>query len=612
MKTEIDSTENNKLSRFCLIKKIGRIVRTFSLTEKTIFGVLLGIFVISGAGILLKVNNSFLVDVPRGGGTLREGIIGTPRFINPLIAVSTADKDLTSLVFAGLTRKDADGNIVPDLAERYEISEDQLEYRFFLRDDLKFHDGEKLTTDDVVFTVLKAQDPEIASPKRSEWVGVSMEKISDTEIVFHLKQPYGPFLENTTVGILPRHLWEKIMTGGFSLSKYNTEPIGAGPYKLDDIKRDKTDIPESYTLSAFKNYSLGRPFIDKIVLSFVKNEEELIGLFGAGEIDSFGGINPATAKILEQASANILTSPLPRIFGLFFNQNEARILAESAVRRALEVATPKEQIITDVLSGFARSVNGSIPSRLVTDENLSNEDADESDTPEESEETEGGAETEEGAESDESAEDYDEAIATAQSILEKSGWEKNDDGIYEKEKDKQISLLSLSISTNDVPELVETANLVADSWKKIGADVSVKVFEPGDLSQTIIRPRNFEVLLFGMVIHNYPDLYAFWHSSQRIDPGLNITNYANITVDKLLDNLRNLTDKTEIRATIKKFNENIAEDRPAIFLYSPEFIYVLPAEIQGVKFNNITSGEDRFTNIYEWFIETDRVWGIFN
>lgn len=331
MNTEINSTLNNKV-RFGFFKKISKIVETFSLTEKIFFGIFSVILIVSSLGILIKVNNYFLVNVPESGGVLREGIIGTPRFINPLISVSAADKDITSLVFAGLTRKTSDGKIIPDLAERYEISEDGLEYRFFLRDNLKFHDGKKVTTEDVIFTVLKAVDPEIDSPKRPEWIGITPQKISDTEIVFSLRQPYPHFLESTTLGILPKHLWENILSGGFNFSKFNTEPVGAGPYKLDKIKRDTTDIPESYTLSAFKNYALGKPFIEKIVLQFVSNENSLIELLDAGKIDSFGGITANTAKILEDSNANLVTSPLPRIFGLFFNQNESRFLADSSVK----------------------------------------------------------------------------------------------------------------------------------------------------------------------------------------------------------------------------------------------------------------------------------------
>jgi len=587
---DTNSTLINTKTRFGFIKNVTQVIKSFSFTEKIIFGVFSFALLVSSISILIKINNHFLVNIPENGGILREGIIGTPRFINPLLAVSTADKDVTSLIYSGLTRKDINENFIPDLAERYEISDDGLEYKFILKDNLRFHDGTKLTTEDIAFTVIKAQDPEIESTKRSEWIGVSFDRVSDTEIIFKLKQPYKPFIENTTLGILPKHLWENIPTGGFGLSIYNTEPIGSGPYKLDGIKKDNTDIPESYTLSAFKNYTLGKAFINKIVLQFVKNEADLVGLFESGKIDSLGGLKAETAQKLKDEGANLLTSPLPRIFGLFFNQNESRILADSSVRKALEITTPKDEIINNILFGFAKTANNSIPPALDLEKSLSNP----------------------SIEISTSTIPTDDSIARAQSILEANGWKKNEDGIYEKEKDKQKSIFSLSISTSNVPELVQVANLVADSWKKVGIDASVKVFEPGDLSQTIIRPRNFEVLLFGMIIHRYPDLYAFWHSSQRIDPGLNITSYANISVDKLLDDLRTLTDKEKIESSIAEFNQNITEDKPAIFLYTPQFIYILPKNIGGVKFNNITSGEDRFMNIYEWFTETDKVWRIFN
>ena len=562
-------------------KNIKTIFYSFSLTEKVILAIFFSLFLISIFSILIQTNNRFLVDIPNRGGTFHEGVVGTPRFINPLLAVSDADKDLTSLIFSGLTRKNVEGEIVPDLAEQFEVSEDRLEYHFYLRNNLEFHDGTRLTTDDVIFTILKAQEPSTESPKRANWEGVSIERVSETEIIFKLKQPYSDFLENTTLGILPRHLWEDIVSGGFSLSKYNVEPIGSGPYAVKRIKRDSTNIPKSYTLESFKNYALGRANVNTIVFHFARNDEELVEMFNGKTIDSMGGIDPESVSKIKRNGYSLVSSSLPRIFGIFLNQNENPILAEGSVREALNVATPKESIVNDILYGFAKVVNE--PTLVTIEKEISAVDKD----------------TADGSKAE-----------AAKIILEKAGWQKNENGIYTADRSGEPLLLSLTVSTSNIPELVLIAEKIVDNWEAIGAEVNLKIFDISDLNQSVIRPRNFEALLFGMVVDKETDLYAFWHSSQRADPGLNITGYANITADSLLEELRNNIEKQ--KDTLVQFNNVIKSDRPAIFLYAPEFIYIVPEKIKGVEINNIIERQDRFLNIADWYIETEKVWKIFN
>ena len=565
-------------------KRVEDAVFSFSLTEKILFWTFVVIFIGSAFSLAIRVSNTFLVNVPGFGGTIREGIIGTPRFINPLLASSNIDRDLTSLVYSGLMRKTATNSFLPDLADKYEVSEDKLQYTFYLKDNIEFHDGTPITTDDIIFTILKTQDPQTDSSKKTLWEGVSIEKISPTKIIFRLQKPNINFIQNTTMGILPKHLWDVVLDGGFSLSKYNNEPIGSGPYKVSKIKRDSTNIPISYTLEANSKYSLGKPYISKIIFFFAKNTEELIQMFNNGKISSIAGIEPKTVKQIEGSKTRIIALPLPRIFGVFLNQNESPILANSEVREALDIATPKTDIVEKTLSGFASKIKNPIPIQLYKQE----------------------------ADKKEQVSTTQSNIDAGRMILEKAGWTKNENGIFVLETEDENLMLSFSISTSNVPELVAVATQITEAWRKLGADVALKVFEISDLNQTVIRPRNFDALLFGMVVDQYLDLYGFWHSSQRIDPGLNITGYTNITVDKNLEKLKKSTNENDIQEILREFNKNMQEDLPAIFLYSPEFIYIVPKEINGIQIDNITNTEDRFMNINEWFIQKDKVWRIFN
>jgi len=191
-------------------------IASFSITEKIIFYFFLCVLIVSSFLLLWKVNQSFLVEFPARGGQLKEGIIGSPRFINPILAMSDADRDMTSLIYSGLMKSNSKGDLVPDLAESYSISKDGLVYKFKLKDNVYFHNGEKVTTDDVEFTINETQDSALKSPKRANWDGVTVKKLNDREIEFVLKQPYSPFLENTTLGILPKKIWANFDSDQFS------------------------------------------------------------------------------------------------------------------------------------------------------------------------------------------------------------------------------------------------------------------------------------------------------------------------------------------------------------------------------------------------------------
>ncbi len=515
--------------------------------------------------------------IPAKGGEITEGIIGTPRFINPLIANSEADRDLTELIFSGLMRSTATGELVPDLAESYEISEDKLQYTFHLKD-AYFHDETKVTADDIIYTIEKTQDADIKSPKLSNWEGIEVAKTDDKTVVFTLPQPYAPFLQNTTLGILPKHIWGKIENSEFGLNVFNVEPIGSGPFMISKITKNNLGIAEIYSLKSFDKFAINEPYLNKINFVFVKNQEELFSKFENDEIDSIQGISPEKAKELLDNGVSIQNYTLPRIYGIFLNQTKATVFTDPAVRKALNILIPRDEITQEVFKGFAVPINSPIPNK-------------------------------EYAKSEKS---QDELVAEAKSILEKAGWKLNADGKYVLEKGSDKKMLAFTLTTSNVPELVQTAEKTVEVWKKLGADVTLQVYQPGDFNQNIIRSRNYDAVLFGMVIGKDLDLYAFWHSSQRNDPGLNIAGYANIDTDKLLTQIRE-TDDLEIKnQKLDLFEKEIIKDIPAFFIYSPKFIYVLPDKIMGIEIGNLTRSDERFLNVHEWYVNTDKVLKIFN
>ncbi|MBI3632005.1 MAG: hypothetical protein HY225_00970 [Candidatus Vogelbacteria bacterium] len=572
-------------------KEINLALNSFSKKERIVFFAFVIIFIVSLISILKKENDKYLVEIPTLGGNVTEGVIGeTPRFINPLLATSDADRDLTQLIYSGLLRVDENGKYIPDLAESYDISSDGLVYTFRIRKAAVWQDGKPVTADDIEFTILKAKDPAIKSFKRPGFEGVSVEKSDDKTIVFKLKQRYAPFLENLTIGILPKHIWGNISYESFASSNYNIKPIGSGPYKIDYIATKKASDsaygislePEYYDLTPFAYFTLGVAKIETVRIRFYSNEDNLLMAYRSGEIDAINTIPPQIAKTMESQGIKIIESTLPRVFGVFFNQNHSKVIADKYVRMALNQVIDRQDIVDKVLLGFGTEIGGPIlntsPLSIV-------------------------------ASSTDSAAGR---VASAQKILTSGGWKYNKKkGIWEKTVKKSTLALAVNISTANTPELRGTAEIIKKNWEDLGIKVNLNVYEIGDLNQNIIRPRKYDALFFGEIIGRNPDLFSFWHSSQRNDPGINISMYTNSKADKLLEAARIELDQDRKDKEYGDFQKELDNDIPAIFIYSPRFLYVQPSKIKNSAVGSITIPSDRFLNIYKWYIDTDKVWKIF-
>lgn len=573
-----------------ILSKINGLIKTFSLSEKTLFGIFVVILIVSTFNMLTRINFAYTSEVPQFGGTLTEGFVGTPRFINPTLALSDTDRDLTTLLYSGLMRLSAKDQLIPDLAENYSISEDGVTYTFNLRKDAVFHDDVPVTADDVIFTIKTIQDPAFKSPQLSHWDGVIAEKVDQHTVTFTLAQAYNPFLYNTTVGILPIHLWQDVPAEEFAFHILNNQPIGSGPFELSRIERHRSGIPSQYILKSFDKFTLSKPFIETFELNFYRNYEDALEALQNRSIDSLHGISSRSAYAVENTDEHMIHRiSLPRAFGVFLNQSEAPALENTQVRRALSYAINRQSLINNVLSGYGKPLFGPIPQSLVDFT----------------------VHTPEIPELSASSTFNNPQLDTALSLLSEAGWERNTNGIIHK-ADNEEEILSLSLVTNSIPELVQSAEFVAKQWKTLGINVDLQIYEPNDVTQNVIRTRDFQSLLFGQVLDRNLDLYAFWHSSQRHDPGLNISGYANITVDKRLEEIRTLNHTAEREEKIKEIEDEVVTDMPVIFLYSPELIYTTPPHLSYTLPETIITSTDRFADVHNWFLKTERVWNIFN
>ncbi|MDD3662704.1 MAG: peptide ABC transporter substrate-binding protein [Candidatus Pacebacteria bacterium] len=582
-------------------KELLEAINSFSKRKFALFFLMIILSLVSTVILLNKINSELMTTVPINGGTLTEGIVGMPTLINPVLALSDADKDLTSIVYSGLMRKLPDGSFIPDLAETYTVSDDGLIYTFKIREDAQFHDGKKVTTEDVIFTVEKIKDPLIKSPRRNGWDGISITKQDDLTLTFTLKQPYLSFMDNMTIGILPLHIWKNVSIPEFSLSPLNIKAVGSGPYQIESVKKDSSNFPEEYKLKRFKNFTLGLPHIKYIKIISYANEKDLIKALLSHSIDQASGINSENAEDLKKEGYTIHTTTLPRIFGIFFNNANNKALADQNVIKALDKALDRESIINEVFKGYGEIIQNPIPNNIFKTEVPSS---------------------------------YKKSkIADAKKILEDDGWYLDEDGIFTKGgikvetktktvRGKEVTeevktdngpiiKLSFSLTTGDTKDLKETAELIKNQFALIGIGVDVKIYETGQLNQ-LIRSRNYEALLFGQLVNHESSLYSFWHSSQRTDPGLNIAMYNSKKVDGILESIQKISTQEDRTLRYKEFIAEFEKDIPALLIYSPKYLYVTSKNLNNIYFNSLVNSSDRFNSIYNWYANQERVWKIFN
>ncbi len=606
--------------------------------------------------------------VPSEGGVYIEGVIGSPRFINPVYAASSdVDRDLTELIYSGLMKYDEKGKIVPDLTEEYKVIEDGKIYEFTLKENLLWQDEKPLNADDVVFTIKTIQNPSSKSPVRANWLGVKVEKISDLSVRFELSNPSAVFLENCTLKILPAHIWQDITSQNFPLSIYNLKPVGSGPYKLKTLAQDNQGNIKSLELVANQNYAGKKPNIPKIIFFFFEKEDDEISAFNSGQIKGFSPLSPQKEQNLKNQDFSEYLLSLPRYFAVFFNPEKSKILSEKNVRQALNYGTNKEEIVDKILFKQGRVVDSPILPDIYGFEKPEKTYEFNQATARQLLDAAGFVEKEtgirekiikkepafqfksnlklgsQGTEVKElqkclakDPEIYPEGEVTGyfgnktkeavikfqekykEEILQPSGLQSGTGEVLKNTQNKLNELcaapaeeklpLSFTLTTVDQPVLVNVASLLKEQWKSLGINVEIKAVDILTLGQEVIRSRDYEMFLFGEVLNAVPDLFPFWHSSQIKDPGLNLAGYDNKECDKLLEEARESLDEKERENALEKFQNILIGDAPTVFLYGPDYLYLVSKEIKGVNAEIITDSSKRFSGVENWYIKTKRVW----
>ncbi len=571
----VGSLSKTRLPRLGQLKYLSRIL---SRRDYRFLQILCAILLVNVVFLGWKAYLASTVEVPKYGGTYTEGLVGSPQYINPLfLHANDSDRDLVHLIYSGLVSYTADRTIVPDLAEKYEVSKDQKVYTFHLRKNVKWHDGEPFTADDVVFTISKIQDPTTKSPSQPSYADIVVKKIDDTTVSFSLSKPFAPFLDLAALPILPRHIWQDVSPEQLPLSSYNLKPIGTGAWKFKSFQKDSDGTIRSYTLVRNDDAYTRKSYLEKIVFTFYPDAESAIEGLKNRQVQGISFL-PRTLRdqLVKDTALRYYHLSLPQYTALFFNQTNNTDLGNVSVRKALALFLDKERIVQESTKGEADVISAPLLKGFI------------------------------GYHDTVKKYPFDPKQATE--LLGSAGWNRGADGkLATKDKKGGGRTFSIDLATVDTPQTVSAAGMVKEMWEKAGITVNVSVQSSSDIKSAVIDPRKYDVLLYGALIGSDPDLYPYWHSSQKNAPGLNLAMFSDSAADKLLEEARENADPKVREEKYKRFQDILADEVPALFLYSPTYTYVMTSTVRGVHDNRlIVYPADRFNDIYEWYIKAKR------
>ena len=504
--------------------------------------------VISGFFWLSNYFYNATEETPVRGGYFKEGIVGQPITLNPILAgANDVDRDLIELLFSDLS----------ELAESIKISKDNKTWTVTLKNQLKWTDDKPLTTADILFTLESLQNPDAQSPNAATWQGVIAERLSDKEIRFSLPNPYAFFEDNLRkLKIVPRHIFANIPLSNLRLSTFNLEPVGSGPYKFISYQKRKDGFISQYYLEANDQYAGGAPYIASFTIKFFNNAGAALESFNRKEIDGLGAIDPRNIGTI-RVGHKLFSISVPRYYAIFLNQSTEPALKKAEVRKILDNAIDKSKIIESVFGNHSMIVNGPIPSTI------------------------------EGYNPDiYKSEQID--MEQVKNILSKAG------------------LKEINATVPQIQFLIDAAELIKSDWEKIGLKFNYQVATLQEMNE-VIKTRNYQAVVFGNILRGNPDVFSFWHSSERFYPGLNLAIYSNKKVDGLLESIRKDFNPESRKTNLSKLQQLIYEDKPAIFLFSPNYIYAAPKNLGGLELKLAITPSDRFEKVNEWYLKTARV-----
>jgi peptide/nickel transport system substrate-binding protein len=484
------------------------------------------------------------------GSTLNLALSSNPSRINPILSSDGASSEIGDWIFNGLFTYDKDGHVMPDLAQSYKFIGDTT-LIIDLKQNVKWHDGESFTAEDVLFTYQMIINPKIFTPRTANFKKVkSVEIVNKYRLKIVYKEPYFKALEIWMIGMLPKHILvneKDLMT-----SSFNKKPIGTGPYMLEELQ-----ISKDIELNVNKNYFKKVPNIEKIIYKFVPDETTSFYMLKQSQLD-VGSLKPLQVdRQIDEAFKNEFNIYQKQSFGYsYMGLNlKGEKFQDKKVRQAISLGVDRQQMADILYFGYADVctgpfLKGSIAYNEKVKPTIQNQQK-------------------------------------AKQLLKEAGYTKENPLIF-----------TITTSTGSTTGAY-LAQIIQHQLKEIDVVVKIKVMEWQAFLNTVLYPRNFDAVILAWSLALMPDARSIWHSSSDKKGGFNFVGYTNKEVDKLIEKAEVTVDIKEYSKIYKKLYKLISDDVPYLFLFVPQSITVVNKNIKNVKpaFTGIMHNQEEWIKI---------------
>jgi peptide/nickel transport system substrate-binding protein len=541
--------------------------------------ILIVLLALVAIGVLLIGQQPTLLPIvpeiqPATGGVYTEGIIGSLGRLNPILDLyNAADRDVDRLLYSGLIRFDARGMPQEDLIESMGISRDGLFYNFSLRSDAVWHDGRPLTSEDVIFTIDLMRSEELPVPEdvRALWETVEVEALDDHTLQFRLPEPYAPFLDYLTFGILPRHLLGDLSPAELVDAPFNLEPVGSGPYRFEQLSIEDGKIT-GLVLSAFDDYYTEPAFIETVIFRYFPDAGSALVAYRAGEIQGISQVSPEILpSALQEANLRIYTGRQPQMTLILLNLDnpELPFFQEASIRRALLMGLNRQKMIDTMLDGQAILADGPIfPGSWAYYEGIERLS-------------------------------YDQEAAIE--LLKEAGYTVPASGGTVRAKEEQRLAFDLLFPEGE--EYAALAEEIGDDWARLGVEANMTPVPYNELVSAYLEPRTYQAALVDLDLARSPDPdpYPFWHQAQKTG-GQNYSSWDDHQASEYLEQARVIVDIAERTRLYRNFQVRFTSEMPALPLFYPVYTYAVDARVQGVTMGPLFDTSDRYATITSWFL----------
>ncbi len=522
---------------------------------------------IAGLGIQYSWNSQgSKKDGAKSGGVYVEGVIGNISTLNPLLAASEPEQAVSRLLFSSLYNYDVTGALHTDLAESMTVKDDKV-YTIKLRNAV-WHDGKKLTAEDVVYTINLIKNPQVRSPLRVNWLDISARAIDDSTVEFMLPAVYAGFSHALTFPVIPKHILQTVSPSSMREADFSSNPVGSGPFAVKRVQTsESTSSTDVVRMEPNTKYYGAVSTLSRLELRAYGNESLLVKAVNSGEVSAASGLSLSAADNIKSKQYSTKHWLLNKGVYLLMN-NRSQTLQDARVRQALRYATDTSSIRATVGDNVARLDTPILQSQI--------------------------------AQKLPAAPDYN--LDKAKALLKEAGWTYNQ-GQWKGKDGRPLAVAVTTSSGRD--EYKKIVDALKQQWSKLGVDVQLREIDTNSTTtsfvQSVLQPRDYDALLYELELGADPDVFAYWHSSQASASGYNFANYSNRTVDNDLVGGRSRTNSALRAAKYIQFVNQWLNDAPAIGLYQSVGSYVLNNGASIVEpRGSLNTMNDRYADVTTW------------